>query len=116
MAELLLDPELVGEIMRIEQTLGRSDVLSGFVRVLEGKLAEFEGTFSECIARGDGVAAARAAHSLKGACHQLGARALGELFATIEQSTKGGNYTDAQRAFREAAPLIAQSLVALRRA
>jgi len=116
MAELLLDPELIGEIKRIEQTMGRKDVLSGFVRTLEAKLAEFERTFSDCIARGDTVAAARTAHSLKGASHQLGARALGELFALIERSAKGGDYAEAKRAFHDAAPLIADSLDALRRA
>jgi HPt (histidine-containing phosphotransfer) domain-containing protein len=114
MAQLLLDPELIGEIRRIEQTMGRRDVLSGFVRTLESKLAEFEGTFAGCVARGDAVAAARAAHSLKGACHQLGARALGELFATIERSAKSGNFADAQWAFHQGGGLIAESLAALR--
>lgn len=116
MASQLLDPELIAEIRRIERTMGRQDVLSGFVRTLEAKLAEFGPAFSEQLARGDSVAAARAAHTLKGACHQLGARALGELFGDIERSTKGGDYAEAKRKFDGAGELIAQSLDALKSA
>ncbi len=116
MANVLLDRELIAEIRRIEQSIGRHDVLAGFVRTLEAKLAEFRAAFSEHIARGDMTAAARAAHTLKGACHQLGAQALGELFDAIERSTKGGDYAEAQRKFDGGANLIAQSLEALKRA
>ena len=116
MANVLLDRELIAEIRRIEQSIGRHDVLAGFVRTLETKLAEFRAAFSEHIARGDMTAAARAAHTLKGACHQLGAQALGELFDAIERSAKGGDYVEAQRKFDGGANLIAQSLEALKRA
>jgi HPt (histidine-containing phosphotransfer) domain-containing protein len=116
MADLLLDRELITEIRRIEHSTGRHDVLSGFVRTLEGKLGEFGAAFSDCVARGDTAAAARAAHTLKGACHQLGAQALGELFDAIERSTKDGDYAEAKRKFDGGAALIAQSLEALKRA
>lgn len=116
MTNVLLDRELIAEIRRIEQSIGRHDVLAGFVRTLESKLAEFGTAFSEHIARGDAIAAARAAHTLKGACHQLGAQALGELFDSIERSTKGGDYAEARRKFDGGAGLIAQSLEALKQA
>ena len=116
MADLLLDRELIAEIRRIEHSIGRNDVLSGFVRTLEGKLADFGPAFSDHIARGDAVSAARAAHTLKGACHQLGARALGELFDAIERCTKGGDFVEAKRKFDDGASLIAESLEALKRA
>jgi HPt (histidine-containing phosphotransfer) domain-containing protein len=116
MANALLDRELIADIRRIEQSIGRHDVLAGFVCTLEAKLTDFGAAFSDCIARGDATAAARAAHSLKGACHQLGAQALGELFDAIERSTKGGDYGEAKRKFEGGATLIAQSLEALKRA
>jgi HPt (histidine-containing phosphotransfer) domain-containing protein len=116
MATLLLDRELIAEIRRIEHATGRDDVLSGFVLKLEGSLAGFGAAFSDHIARGDTMAATRAAHSLQGACRQLGAQALGDLFADIERSAKAGDYAEAKRKFEGGASLIAQSLEALKHA
>ena len=115
-ATLLLDRERIDEIRHIERAAGRDDVLSGFVRTLEGNLAGFAAAFSDCIARGDTTAAERAAHTLKGTCRQLGAQALGDLFADIERSAKAGDYAEAKRKFEGSASLIAQSLEALKRA
>ena len=67
-------------------------------------------------ARGDTTAATRSAHTLKGTCRQLGAAALGNLFADIERSAKAGDYAEAKRRFEGGASLIAQSLEALKRA
>jgi len=116
MATLLLDRGLIDEIRRIERATGRDDLLSGFVRQLEGNLAGFGAAFSDYIARGDATGAVRAAHTLKGVCDQLGARALGELFADIERSVQAGDHAEAMRRFDSAASLIAQSLEALKRA
>jgi HPt (histidine-containing phosphotransfer) domain-containing protein len=116
MTALILDRELVAEIRRIETVTGRQDLFSGFVRRLEASLADFSVAFSGCVARGDGSGAARAAHTLKGSCSQLGAQALGELFADIERSAKAGDYAEAQRTFDAGADLIANSLDALKRA
>lgn len=112
----LLDLELVEEIKRIERATGRKDVLSGFVLKLEGNLASFPATFSDLTARGDASGAVRAAHTLKGTCRQLGAVALGDLFAEIESSAKAGDYAAARRQFDGGATLIAQSIEALKRA
>src|ERR671923_307490 len=95
----LLDRQLIEEIRRIERATGRNDVLSGFVRKLEGNLAGFGASFSDYVARGDTTGAIRAAHTLKGTCKQLGALALGELFADIEHSAKAGDYAEAKRKF-----------------
>ncbi len=115
-ASLLLDRSLIDEIRRIEQATGRDDMLSGFVRNLAGNLASFGAVFSDCIARGDTTGAERAAHTLKGVCRQLGAPALGDLFADIERSAKAGDYAEAKRTFDGGASLIAQSLEALKHA
>jgi HPt (histidine-containing phosphotransfer) domain-containing protein len=115
-ATVLLNRELIAQIRRIEQVTGRADVLSGLVRTLEGKLAGFGEAFSDYIARGDAAGATRAAHTLKGTCHQLGAQALGDLFDDIERSAKAGDYAEAKRKFDGGAGLIAQSLDALRHA
>ena len=113
----LLDPKCIEEIRYIERAAGQDGVLlSGFVRTLERNLAGFRETFSECIARGDATGATRAAHTLKGACRQLGALALGDLFADIEHSAKSGDYAGAKSRFDAGASLIAQSLEALKRA
>ena len=116
MATPLLDRGLIDEIRRIERATGRDNLFSGFVRELEGNLAGFGAAFSDCIARGDAAGAVRAAHGLKGSCRQLGAQALGELFADIERSAKAGDYAEAQRKLQDGAGLIAQSLEAMKRA
>jgi len=115
MKPVLLDPELIADIKRVERVTGRPNLFSGFVSQLEGSLAEFRPTFSDCIARGDASGAVRAAHTLLGACRQLGARELSDLFAAIEISAKAGDYAEAQRKFDSGATLIAQSLEALKR-
>ncbi len=113
---LLIDQEPIEEIRRIERATGRNDVFSGFIRKLESMLDAFGPSFAECVARGDGASAVRAAHTLKGSSRQLGARALGDLFAEIEAAAKAADYAGAKRRFDESASLIAQSLEALRRA
>ena len=72
--------------------------------------------FADCIARGDTLAAGRAAHTLKGTSLQLGATAMGELFAEIERAAKAGDAAAAARAYEGGAELIAQSLEALKKA
>ena len=116
MAPLLLDPQLIAEIKHIENVTGQPNLLAGFVRKLEESLAEFRPAFSDCIARRDTSGAARAAHTLRGACSQLGARELGDLFEASEISARAGDYAEAQRRFDGAAEVIAQSLEALKRA
>jgi|SRR6266850_3297654 HPt (histidine-containing phosphotransfer) domain-containing protein len=116
MASLLLDHGLIDEIRRIERATGRDNVLSGFVRELESNLAGFGAAFSDYVARGDAIGPVRAAHTLKGVCHQLGAQALGDLFDDIERSARAGDYAEAKRKFDGSAGLIAQSLEALRHA
>lgn len=116
MASPLLDPNLIDEIRLIERKTGQSNVLSGLVHRLEAHLADFPGELAACVARGDVTGAARAAHTMQGSCRQLGAAALGDLFAAIESSVRAGDYAEAQRRFDGGAELIAQSLEALRRA
>ena len=112
----LVDPELVAEIRRIEKATGRTDVFSGFVNKLEGNVGTFPREFSACLQRGDNAGAVRVAHTLKGTCRQLGAMAMGELFAEIERNGKAGDFDQAKRIFEAGAGLIAQSFEALRRA
>ena len=112
----LLNREIVDEIRQLEQATGKHDLLAGFVRMLEGNLAGFGTAFSDCLARGDTAGAQRAAHTLKGASRQLGAQALGDLFADIERSAKAGDYAEAKRRHDGGASLIAQSLEALKHA
>jgi HPt (histidine-containing phosphotransfer) domain-containing protein len=116
MSSEMLDYELIDEIKRIGQLSGREDLLLGFVRNLESSLDAFRATFVDCVTRGDALGAAAAAHALKGSCRQLGAAALGDLFAEIERSAKCGDYAAAERAFAAGSGLIAQSIAALKRA
>jgi HPt (histidine-containing phosphotransfer) domain-containing protein len=112
----LIDRSCIDEIRHIERVTGRGDVLAGFVAMLERNVAAFPAAFADCLARGDGPGAARAAHTLKGACRQLGAQALGDLFAEVESCAKAADYAGAQRRFDGGATLVAQSLQALRTA
>ena len=115
MAELI-DRGPIDDIRRIERATGRTDVFSGFVLKLEASLAGFAADFSSRVARGDGPGAVRAAHTLKGTSRQLGAEALGDLFADIESSAKAADYDAARRKFEAGAGLIAQSIEALKSA
>ena len=116
MTSRLVDGELVEQVRLIERASGCNDLLSGFIRQLERGIARFGDAFSECVAQGDRYGAERAAHTLKGTCRQLGAVALGDLFAEIERSTKAGEYAEAKRTFEGGATLIAESLEALKQA
>jgi HPt (histidine-containing phosphotransfer) domain-containing protein len=111
---VLLDRSLIAEIRRVGHAIGRNDVFSGFVRTLERDLAGFGAEFSACVARGDTAAAIRSAHKLKGASRQLGAPALGDLFADIERNAKAGDFAEAKRKIDDGASLIAESLAALK--
>jgi HPt (histidine-containing phosphotransfer) domain-containing protein len=115
-ASPLLDPGLIYEIRKIEQATGQTELFAGFVRKLEGFLAGFSADFSSLVARGDIAGAVRAAHTLKGTSRQLGAVALGDLFAQIELSAKAGDFAAAKRTFDGGASLIAASLEALKQA
>ncbi len=110
----LLDRRCIDEIRHIERAAGRTDVFTGFIRTLERSVAAFSAEFHGCIERGDTAGAARAAHTLKGTSHQLGAQALGDLFADIERRARAGDYAGAARAFDAAGSLIARSLQALK--
>jgi HPt (histidine-containing phosphotransfer) domain-containing protein len=112
----LLDQSLVDEIKQVERATGKQGLFTGFVAKLEADLTGFGATFAACLARGDAAAAVRAAHTLKGACRQLGAAALGDLFADIERTAKAGDHGEAQRKFNGAGPLVSRSLDALKRA
>jgi HPt (histidine-containing phosphotransfer) domain-containing protein len=116
MTTLLLDRDLIAEIKRVGQATGRHDLHAVFVRKLEESLVDFPAAFSGHLARGDTAAAVRAAHTLKGSCRQIGAHALGDLFADIERSAKAGDYAAAKRMFENASDLVAQSLDALKQA
>jgi HPt (histidine-containing phosphotransfer) domain-containing protein len=112
----LLDRGLIDEIRKIEQATGQTQLFAGFVRKLEGFLAGFSADFTSLVARGDAAGAVRSAHTLKGTCRQLGAVALGDLFADIERSAKAGDFAQAMRTFEAAASLISASLQALKQA
>lgn len=113
---LILDDSLVAEIRRIEQASGRAGIFAGCVQKLESNLAEFRAAFAASVARGDKLSAVRSAHTLKGSCRQLGAQALGDLFADIERWVKEGDFSMAERTFDGGADLISESLDALKRA
>ena len=113
---MIIDTSIVAEIRLIEKGAGRSDLFSDFVRRLEASVWGFRTVFQDCVVRGDASGAARAAHTLKGSSRQLGAQALGDLFADIERCTKAGDYAEAQRTYDSGADLIKKSIEALKRA
>lgn len=112
----LIDLEAIEQIRVVERAIGRNDLFSGLITKLEGNLSGFGRAWLELISRGDTAGATRAAHTLKGTCRQLGAAALGDLFADIERAAKSGDYDAAKRKFDAGGSLIAESLDALKRA
>jgi len=112
----LLDREAINQIRLVERSIGRTDFFATLVGRLESSVTDFGQAFAECLARGDTRGAQRAAHSLKGMCLQLGASALGQVFADIESCAKGGDYAAARRMYDTNVALIAQSFEALKSA
>lgn len=112
---VVLDQELIDQIRLVERATGQS-VLPSLVRRLEETLNGFPARFADYLARGDNAGAAIAAHTLTGACRQIGARSLGDLFADIQGSVKAGQLAEAQRKLDAGAAVIASSIEALKRA
>ena len=111
-ASLLLDRGRFEEIRQLTDEAG-PDVFSGLVRSLEKELNAFDARFSGWIAQRDAAAVARAAHALKGSSHSLGAQALGDLFAELEQLAKAGNLPEAARKYAESKTIGGESILAL---
>ncbi|HUQ76679.1 MAG TPA: Hpt domain-containing protein [Burkholderiales bacterium] len=112
----ILNQDLIAEIRRIEQASGQHGIFANCVRNLDSTIAAFGTAFAACVARGDKKGATLAAHTLKGSCRQLGAQALGDVFADIERCANEADYAEAQRTFEHSARLIAESLEALKQA
>lgn len=108
----LLDRERYEEIKMLTDEAG-ADVFSGLVRGLEKDLNGFEAGLAGWLAQGDGQGLMRAAHSLKGSSHSLGAQALGDFFAGIEKLAKAGQLDEAARTYTEGKQVGPASILAL---
>ncbi|HTD89224.1 MAG TPA: response regulator, partial [Burkholderiales bacterium] len=113
-ASQLLDHERFEEIRQLTDEVG-PDVFSGLVRGLEKDLNAFDAGLAGWTMQQDATGLARAAHSLKGSSHSLGAQALGNLFADIEKLAKVGNLDEAGRKYAEGRQIGVDSIVALGR-
>ncbi len=112
-ASLLLDRERFEEIRQLTNEAG-PDIFIGMVRNLEKDLDSFDAGLSGWMSQRDAKAVARAAHSLKGASHSLGAQALGDLFAELEQLSKAGQLDEAAHQYAENKKIGDDSILALK--
>ena len=108
----LLNRERYEEIKMLTDEAG-PEVFAGLVRGLEKDLNAFDSSVSGWIAQKDAANFTRAAHSLKGSSHSLGAQAVGNLFAEIEKAAKAGDIEAAARHYTEGKAICAASIVAL---
>ena len=112
---LLLDAKRSLEIRDLMRETG-ADLYQEMIGNLDKDLAQFADALDALAAtRGTPDAALiRHAHSLKGASRGVGAQALGDLFAELEQLAKAGDVAALTRRHVDSQTLIAQSLQALR--
>lgn len=108
----LLDRDRFEEIRMLTDEAG-PDVFNGLVRGLEKDLNAFDAGLDGWMAKHDANGMSRAAHSLKGSSHSLGAQALGELFAEIEKVAKSGDIAEAHRIYAARRNTGADSISAL---
>jgi HPt (histidine-containing phosphotransfer) domain-containing protein len=108
----LLDRERYEEIKMLTDEAG-PEVFSALVRSLEKDLNVFDAGLNGWMAQRDAQGVARAAHSLKGSSHSLGAQALGNLFAEIETLAKAGHLDEAGRAYAAGRAIGIDSIAAL---
>ncbi len=111
-ASLLLDRERFETIRMLTDEAG-PDVFPGLVRSLKKDLDAFDAALSGWLSQRDATSVARAAHSLKGSSHSLGAQALGDLFAEIEQLSKAGQLDEAAHQYTESRKIGGDSILAL---
>jgi signal transduction histidine kinase/CheY-like chemotaxis protein/HPt (histidine-containing phosphotransfer) domain-containing protein len=112
-ASLLLDRERFETIRMLTDEAG-PDVFIGLVSSLEKDLNSFDTAMGGWMAQRDATGVARAAHSLKGSSHSLGAQALGDLFAEIEQLSKTGQLDEAAHQYAESKKIGDDSILALK--
>jgi HPt (histidine-containing phosphotransfer) domain-containing protein len=94
----LLDEARCAEIKELMRESG-PDVFGGMVRRLKKDLNAFDAALPGWVTQHDGDSMARAAHSLKGASHSIGAQRLGNLFADVEKLAKARQLDDAARQY-----------------
>jgi HPt (histidine-containing phosphotransfer) domain-containing protein len=111
-AAQLLDRERYEEIRMLTDEAG-PDVFGGLVRGLEKDLNAFDAGLAGWLAQKDAVTLTRAAHTLKGSSHSLGAQAMGNLFAEVEKRAKAGDIEGAGRVYTEGRKTAADSIAAL---
>lgn len=93
MSDSPIDPAAFGRL--VEMTGGDLEFVDELVDTyLEDGRAQVEGLRS-AIARGDGEAVVRAAHSLKSSSLNVGALGLGERCRALEEAARGGPVQDA---------------------
>jgi CheY-like chemotaxis protein/HPt (histidine-containing phosphotransfer) domain-containing protein len=112
-ASLLLDRERFEAIKLLTDEAG-PDIFIGLVHNLEKDLDSFDTALSGWMSQRDAVGLARAAHSLKGASHSLGAQALGDLFAELEQLSKAGQLDEAAHQYAQNKQIGSKSILALK--
>jgi len=111
----LLDRQRFEEVKSLTREAG-PDVLSGMVQNLQRDLEAFDAALAARLAQQDATGVARAAHSLKGSSHSLGAQALGNLFAELERLAKSGQLEAVAYHYQRGKPICADTLGALTQA
>ena len=109
----LLDRERYDEIKSITEEAGPG-VFMDLVQGVEAELKAFDAGLAGWMAQADAQAMVRAAHSLKGSSHSLGAQALGNLFTEIEKLAKVGQIVEASRVYTGGRDICKDSVAALR--
>ncbi len=110
---LLIDIERVEEVIDLI-CAGEHAAFNRCIDSLAADLAKFETLMTQAAATERGLDIQHAAHSIKGACLNIGLLALGDLFAGLEEDAKAGQTAEIRQRYAANRAVEMQSLQALR--
>jgi len=105
----LLESEQIDSLLDVAGVDGVKDILDAFWRSTDDLTADL----ARCVASGEGAAAARVAHALKGSAANVGALRLSEAARDVENHSKSGDLKAAHLAIERLAVIYSETRVAL---
>ena len=103
----LLDAPQVAQVIEL---ISEEAAFVGMVRDIHSDIIKFEALLKD---HPEPAALAFSAHNIKGASSYIGAKALADLFAQLEQHARAGDVPKMRRVFQDNAALVPQTIQAL---
>ncbi len=111
---LLFDPRAIREISQLGRD-GEENLLDRFIELFDVETQKRIAALREALDSGRAEAVWPIAHSMKGACRNIGAMAMGEECETLESSAMHGDLAGARESIERIEELFERSLEAMKR-